>query len=75
MTTHKYLLMGVCALLISGCGSPDSAGESQPEPAAPAKKEEGVFDPLVGTLDRAKAVEDTGTNRKEEMDRRLEEVE
>ena len=72
MTNSKYLLIGLCAVLIVGCGSPDSASEGPAESEAPANKEEGVFDPLVGTLDRAESVNDISDSRKEEMDQQIE---
>jgi hypothetical protein len=72
MTSSKYWLIAICAVVIGGCGSPDSASESQAESKAPANKEEGVFDPLVGTLDRADSVNDITDSRKDEMDKQIE---
>ena len=53
----------------------DDTGSAEQKPADSAAAEEGVFDPLVGALDRAKAVEDIGFERKQELDERMEALE
>lgn len=56
------LAIGVLVLGISGC-------------AQEKEEEEGVFDPLVNTLDRAEAVQDIGLEHKNQLDEALEEAE
>lgn len=56
------IVIGVIAL--AGCGG------SQPEPVEPAARE-NVFDPLVETLDKAKAVEGLEQDRKRRIDEQL----
>lgn len=62
-------------LVISACsGSPDGSGSAAEDEERPEDRET-VFDPMVGTIDRAKGVEDLNMQRKDEMDRALEEQE
>ncbi len=63
-----------CIVGLAGCGG-GTAGSAEQKPADSAAAEEGVFDPLVGALDRAKAVEDIGLERKQELDERMEALE
>lgn len=50
--------------------------EPDPPPEAPAEAaDSGVFDPLTGTLDRARGVEDTLGDAAAERRRQLEEAE
>jgi hypothetical protein len=58
-------MLGLLAL--AGC-----TGSEEPRPAA---QSETVFDPLVGTLDRARGVQQTVDDQAAEMRRRLEEQE
>ncbi|MBT8077876.1 MAG: hypothetical protein KJO31_04830 [Gammaproteobacteria bacterium] len=55
--------MLVTLFVLAACGSEKKA------------EEEGVFDPLVNTIDKAEAVEDAALKHKEEMDKRLKEME
>jgi hypothetical protein len=61
----------LAAITAGSCGGPDvdraPAGEERPA--------DTVFDPLVETLDRAEAVQDTLDQRAAEQRRRLEEAE
>jgi len=59
---------------LAGCGG-GTAGSAEQKLADSAAAEEGVFDPFVGALDKAKAVEDTGLERKQELDERMEALE
>ena len=45
------------------CGNSGSSGSSEPE-----AQDEGVFDPMVETIDRAESVQDIGLDRKDQMD-------
>ena len=60
-----------CIVGLAGCGG----GSAEQKSADSAEAEEGVFDPLVGALDRAKAVEDIGLERKQEIDERMKALE
>ena len=72
------IVMGVAACSNNGDGrnaATDSSSESSPASSSDAARaDESVFDPLVGTLDRAEAVEDMGMERKDELDRRMEDM-
>ncbi len=71
MKISNYLF-GLLPVLISlaGCGGGESTATKQDEtnPAAT----ESVFDPMVGTIDTAKAVEDLSADRTEKLDKELE---
>jgi hypothetical protein len=71
MNTRLWLI-GAAACALVGCGSP-----SPPPPAEAPKPESApsVFDPLVGTIDRAKAVQGTVDEHAGEQRRRIEELE
>ena len=73
MSKLKYWILAGVLVSLCGCGSADQAEPAKSDTDAPVK-EEGVFDPMVGTMDRAKAVEGAGMSRKDEMDQRLEEA-
>jgi hypothetical protein len=64
----------VAALLVALAACGDNPPAEAPE-AAPGPKHESVFDPLVGTIDRAKAVQKTVDEQAAEQRRRLEEAE
>ena len=65
MKVRYGLLLGI-SLLLAGCGgSADNAVEEG----------EGVFDPMVDTIDRAQGVQDLNMDRKDEMDQALEDME
>ena len=70
--------LGICLtslLVLAACGgSPDSSGSAAEDEERPEDRET-VFDPMVGTIDRAKGVEDMNMQRKDEMDRAIEEQE
>jgi hypothetical protein len=57
-------------LTLVGCGGddPTATGQNQSDTAAT----QSVFDPMVQTLDKAKAVEDLSANRTQELDKELE---
>jgi hypothetical protein len=67
------------ASLVGGCGGPASpSGETtKAEPAVAQKapeRRETVFDPWVGTIDRAKAVQGTVDDQAAEQRRKIEEA-
>ena len=53
--------------LLAGCSNPDDVVDYEDE-GDEGEVEETVFDPMVGTMDRAAGVEDMGMDRKAEMD-------
>ena len=64
------------AVLVASCGdagTTTSAGKQD----APVEEELAptVFDPMIGTMDRARGVEDLSNNRMDELNRQLEESE
>ena len=62
----------VVSFVLAGCGS----SEPPPEPrrSEPMAVEDTVFGDMIETQDRARAVEDLGFERKQEMDRLIEET-
>jgi hypothetical protein len=69
----RALILVVFSMLVTACGG--SSEPSSPAASADAPKRETVFDPLVGTLDRAKGVQQTVDEQAAEQRRKLEEAE
>jgi|GEM_PF-3155869 len=67
MKLVPIFLLGVSGLVLAGCGGPE------PEPAEPAEpaQSETVFDPMVETLDKARAVQDLDLEHKRQLDEQL----
>lgn len=68
----KLWLIGAVLCALTACGS------SEPPPAAEVAKPErapSVFDPWVGTIDRAKGVQNTVDDQAAEQRKRIEELE
>ena len=61
------------AILCAGCGSADPPAEETA--AANGARRETVFDPMVGTIDRAKGVQTTVDDQAAELRRRVEQAE
>jgi major membrane immunogen (membrane-anchored lipoprotein) len=80
----KIWVLLSAALLIVGCSEPvDSDAQSNADEYnneydeydneySDEYAEEGVFDPMISTMDRAAGVEDLSMSRKEEMDNAIE---
>ena len=71
-----WVLLG--AVAVFSCGGPaDEAAETDADIDAYSAEEEdeGVFDPMAGTIDRAETVEGMGGSRKDAMDAAIEENE
>ena len=66
----KHVLSLIIASVLAGCGGPELA-ESPPEP----ERRPTVFDPLTGTLDRARGVQQTLDAQAAEQRRRIEDAE
>jgi len=70
-----WVAVGMLILCLGGCGQPDSqandesisSGESRTAGDEADAGQEGVFDPMVGTMDRAKAVEDITNQRNDAL--------
>ena len=62
------------AVLLAGCGDTGTTGTATGSQDAKVEEEpeETVFDPMVGTMDRAATVEDLSMSRKDEMDEAIE---
>lgn len=68
MRIAQRIVAALAVAILAGCGAAENeAGERQPPPV-----EDTVFGDTVGTLDKARAVEDTVMQHKQELDRRLE---
>jgi len=63
------MVLGLCS-----CGGNDAV-EQPRDSVAEEAPEETVFDPLVGTLDKAHGVEELAGSRKGDLDRQLEAAE
>ena len=71
MHRMQWIAIGLCCGLFA-CGGPaDDAVDSDYTDADAG--EEGVFDPMVGTLERAESVQDMNLDRKARMDEALDE--
>ena len=66
----KVLIFAIC-LALAGCGGGESADESNKA----EEDKETVFDPLVGTLDKANAVEGQLMDSKDRTDQAIAESE
>ena len=78
MNAKPWLAL-MLASLMAGCGgSASSSGETTKAPPAAAQKaperRETVFDPWVGTIDRAKGVQSTVDEQAAEQRRKIEEA-
>jgi hypothetical protein len=76
----KLMVVLAAALVtLAGCGgspAPEQrAAAPEPQQNAAAPKRETVFDPLVGTLDRAKGVQQIIDDQAAERRRQIEEAE
>jgi hypothetical protein len=65
----RHLLLTCVCLWLCACGGPDR------EPEETHEERVDVLDPMTDTMDRAKAVEELGRERKKAMDEALEEAE
>jgi hypothetical protein len=75
----KAWLALTLAALVTGCGgSASPSGEASKAPPAAAQKaperRETVFDPWVGTIERAKGVQNTVDEQAAEQRRKIEEA-
>ena len=78
MSAKPWLAL-VVVLLVAGCGSssPPAAATAKPstDNARPqAERRETVFDPWIGTIDRAKGVQGTVDEQAAEQRRKIEEA-
>lgn len=71
---RNRLLIGACVscLILTACGGGDDEGAA--DSAEAYEDRETVFDPMTDTIDRAKAVEEMGKDRKKEMDEALDDA-
>jgi hypothetical protein len=64
------------AVLLASCGDASTTTSAGGQDAAVDEElAPTVFDPMVGTMDRARGVEDLSNNRMDELNRQLEESE
>ena len=57
-------------LVLAACG-----GSAEPDATVETEDKETVFDPMTDQIDKAKAVEDSALQHKEDIDKALEDVE
>jgi hypothetical protein len=69
-TVHRLGFALLAVMLLGGCGSSE---ESPSSAAAPV--EERPLDEMTRAMDKARAVEDTTLQHKQDMDRALQEME
>jgi len=69
MNVRIWSALAGCLLLVA-CGGPADSVDYEDEDDI-SEPEETVFDPMVGTMDRAAGVEDMGMDRKDEMDKAI----
>lgn len=71
--------ISIVGALLAGCSSGDSGQGLNEAAQAPATDEqapaETVFDPMVGTIDRAKSVDAVSADRMKELNKQLGEAE
>ena len=69
----RLSLTGLLMVALAGCGAPpadEQEAEVAPDPDS-QRAEETVFDDMIQTQDKARAVEDLTLGRKDELDRAL----
>jgi len=71
MTYQRIFLAMLCLFALSGCGG-SSKSEAPPEPP-PVK--DTVFGDMVGTMDKARGVQDTVNTQKQDLDKQVETAE
>jgi hypothetical protein len=72
--TSELLLTLMLTVMFAGCGAPPAGREEAevaPEPGS-QEAEETVFDDMIQTQDRARAVEDTLMDSKRDLDAAIE---
>jgi hypothetical protein len=66
----------VLAALLAGCGAPPAGNEEGPAPEPGSQEaEETVFDDMIQTQDRARAVEDVLQESKRDLDTAIDQAE
>lgn len=77
MRTRHFGAAILSAILLSACGGGGEPADERAQSAdsADSAPRETVFDPLVGTLDRARGVQQTVDEHAAELRRRIEEDE
>ena len=66
MKQQRLLLTTICLFCLGACGS----GTEPPKPAPPPV-EDTAFGDMVGTMDKARGVQDTVDAQKQELDRQV----
>lgn len=72
--TARLLAAGLTLCVLAACGSSNPPAPPAKEAATP-ERAPSVFDPWVGTIDRAKGVQNTVNDQAAEQRRRIEEAE
>jgi hypothetical protein len=71
MNARRLAIGTALCVVLAACGSPEPPAAEAPK----AERAPTVFDPLVGTLDRAKGVQSTVDDQAAEQRRRIEALE
>lgn len=69
MRTNQHISLIAISMLVTACGAQD---EPRPEPPT---VEDTAFGDMVGTMDKARSVEGTTLQHKQDLDRALEQSE
>jgi hypothetical protein len=70
-TTRRVCSVVLAYMLLQGCGGSPGEGEQREPPPV----EETAFGDAVGTMDRARGVEDTTLQHKQDLDRAIDQQE
>ncbi len=65
---HRLALVSLCACVFAGCGSSS-------EPPEPPPVEDTAFGDMVGTMDKARGVQDTVDAQKQQTDQQIDAAE
>jgi basic membrane lipoprotein Med (substrate-binding protein (PBP1-ABC) superfamily) len=82
MPRSRITLAGIAFLMLAACGGQPESGSEEEQAAADAAAtelgrdtDETVFDDMIQTQDKARAVEDLTLGRKNELDAAMEDAE
>ncbi len=67
MKQQRLLLTTICLFTLGACGS----GAGSQQAAEPPPVQDTAFGDMVGTMDKARGVQDTVDAQKQELDRQL----
>jgi len=71
---HRVCALSLVVMMSAGCSGQQEASKASPEPVTKDAKDT-VFRETVGTMDKARAVEDTAAQHQQQLDQALENAE